>query len=87
MCKSQRDAYFNCQSPSVASSIMGSSIAKAREQKEAKQAQMQEQLQILEKMVDGHLDKKHHSIIAGERGDQEIHSGTVVAEFKQINIG
>lgn len=69
---------------------MGSSISALRE--EAKKAdrntrmEMEERLQILEKMVHGQLDKQQKHIIAGERGDQEIYSGTVVEEIKQVQI-
>ena len=69
---------------------MGTSISALREQ--AKKAdretrlEMEERLQILEKMVHGQLDKQQKHIIAGERGDQEIYSGTVVEEIKQVQI-
>ena len=69
---------------------MGQSVTTIR--KEAKYAadeekqQMEERMQILEKMVGSHLDKEHNLIINGERGDQEIHSGTVVERFKQVNL-
>ena len=35
-------------------------------------------------MVQSHLEMQKHHIISGERGNQEIHSGTVVEEFKQV---
>ena len=69
---------------------MGQSVSTIRD--EAKRAnedtrrKMEERLQILEKMVQGNLEKQQHHIIAGERGDQEIHSGTVVQAFKQVNV-
>ena len=69
---------------------MGQSVSYIRD--EAKRAnedtrrKMEERLQILEKMVQGNLEKQQHHIIAGERGDQEIHSGTVVQAFKQVNV-
>ena len=69
---------------------MGQSVSAIRD--EAKRAnedtrrKMEERLQILEKMVQGNLEKQQHHIIAGERGDQEIHSGTVVQAFKQVNV-
>lgn len=69
---------------------MGQKISQVRD--EAKKAdrevrlEMEERLQILEKMVHGQLANQHKHIIAGERGDQEIYSGTVVEEFKQVNI-
>ena len=69
---------------------MGSSVTKIRD--EAKKAneedrkRMEERLQILEKMVDGRLQVQEQQMLAGERNDQEIHSGTVVEMFKQVNI-
>ena len=42
---------------------------------------MEERTRILEKMDQSHLKKQKHHIILGERGNQEIHSGTVVEEF------
>ena len=57
-----------------------------REINEDTRRKMEERLHILEKMVLGHLDMQQHHIIAGERGDQQIHSGTVVQVFKQVNI-
>ena len=69
---------------------MGQSVAKIREEAEyadeQKKQQMEERLRILERMVKSHLDTQHKHIIAGERGDQEIYSGTVVEEFKQVNL-
>lgn len=69
---------------------MGQSVSKIRkeaeEANEADRQKMEERLQILEKMVQSHLEKQQHHVLAGERGDQEIHSGTVVEEFKQVNI-
>ena len=69
---------------------MGTAISKVRD--EAKKAdretrlEMEERLQIMEKMVNGQLDNQQKHIIAGERGNQEIYSGTVVEEFKLVNI-
>ena len=57
-----------------------------RETNEDTRRKMEERLHILEKMVLGHLDIQQYHIIAGERGDQQIHSGTVVQAFKQVNI-
>ncbi len=71
-------------------STMGNSIAAARTQAlaadQAEKAKMQEQLQILEKMLTSHLSKEMTDILAGERNDQEIHTGTVVQFHQQINI-
>ena len=47
---------------------------------------MEERTGILEKMVQSHLKKQKYHIISGERGNQEIHRGTVVEEFKQVNL-
>lgn len=47
---------------------------------------MQERLNVLEKMVENHLENAKASILNGERGDQEIHTGTVVQFSKQVNI-
>ena len=47
---------------------------------------MQERLNVLEKMVNFHLDNAKTQMLAGERGDQEIHTGTVVEFSKQVNI-
>ena len=46
----------------------------------------EQRLQILEKMVSGRLENQQSSIISGERGNQEIHSGTVVEVHRQVNI-
>ena len=69
---------------------MGQSIEKIR--KEAKynddidKREKEERLRVLEKMVKGHLSEEQTRIINGERGDQEIHSGTIVEEFKEVNL-
>lgn len=47
---------------------------------------MEEHLQILEKMVTSRLEIQQTQMLAGTRGDQEIHIGTVVQEYKQVNI-
>lgn len=71
-------------------SNMGAPISKlrkeAREANEQERQRMEERLQILEKMVTSRLQVQKSHIIAGERGDQEIHSGTIVQEFQQVNI-
>ena len=58
----------------------------ARELNDMEKRRMEERLQILEKMVNGRLQKQHSHILTGERGDQEIHSGTIVEACKQVNI-
>lgn len=69
---------------------MGKSVSKvrdeARELNDEQRRRMEERLQILEKMVNGRLQVQLQHVLAGERGDQEIHSGTVVEEMKQVNI-
>ena len=71
-------------------SNMGQSISSIRNEAEIADEQekqkMQERLQILEKMVDSHLDKELQHVVNGERGDQEIHAGTVVSHFKEVNV-
>ena len=47
---------------------------------------MQERLNVLEKMVNYHLDNARTEMLAGERNDQEIDTGTVVEFSKQVNI-
>ena len=58
----------------------------ARELNDMEKRRMEERLQILEKMVNSRLQKQHSHILTGERGDQEIHSGTIVEACKQVNI-
>ena len=69
---------------------MGNPVSKIREEartlNDIEKRRMQERLQILEKMVNGRLQKQHSHILTGERGDQEIHSGTIVEACKQVNI-
>ena len=69
---------------------MGNPISKIREEAkiadEKTKKEMEERLQILEKMVNGKLDKVKQDILVGEKNDQEIHAGTVVAKHTQINI-
>ena len=48
--------------------------------------QMEQQMDILEKMINFRLENEKTSIINGERNDQEIHSGTIVQLHRQINI-
>ena len=68
---------------------MGNPISKLRkelDQADAEKAKMQERLNVLEKMVNFHLDIAKNEMLAGERNDQEIHTGTVVEYQKQVNI-
>ena len=78
------------QSDHSPASTMGKSASKLRaeikEQNDETKRDLVERLQILEKMVDSRLQIQHQQILAGERGDQQIHSGTIVESFKQVNI-
>ena len=68
---------------------MGNPISSLREQvnqAEAEKVKQQERLNVLEKMVENHLESAKTSIVNGERGDQEIHTGTIVEFNKQVNI-
>ena len=68
---------------------MGNPISSLREQvdqAEEEKVKQQERLNVLEKMVENHLEGAKASILNGERGDQEIHTGTVVEFSKQVNI-
>ena len=72
---------------------MGQSAAKIREQtraseemQEEEKAKIEERLQILERMIKGRLNTVKENILAGERNDQEIHSGKVVEELQNITI-
>ena len=68
---------------------MGNPISSLREQvnqAEAEKVKQQERLNVLEKMVENHLESAKASIVNGERGDQEIHTGTIVEFNKQVNI-
>ena len=69
---------------------MGNPISKVREETEAAdertKQQMQERLNILDKMLHAHLENEMHRILNGERNDQQIHSGTVVELRKKAYI-
>ena len=68
---------------------MGSPLSTVREaikQTQADRVQAEERLQMLEKMIKGHLREAKTHILNGERGDQEIHSGTIVQEFTEVSI-
>ena len=69
---------------------MGNPVSKIRneikEDKLEKKHEMEQRLHILEKMVDSRLQNQMIQIIAGERGDEEIHAGTVVELHRQVNI-
>ena len=69
---------------------MGNPISTVRktlkEQNEDDRKDREQQLQILEKMIEGKLESARHQIIGGERGDLMIHGGTIVELHRQINI-
>ncbi|XP_019850877.1 PREDICTED: uncharacterized protein LOC109581305 [Amphimedon queenslandica] len=67
---------------------MGSTISAARDllKKDGEKAELEQQLEILEKMVNGRLDKEMDNILQGRKGNQEIQTGTIVAIHRQINI-
>ena len=69
---------------------MGNPISKLRkgivDTSPAENEKMQERLNMLEKVVNFHLDNAKTEMLAGERGNQEIDTGTVVEFNKQVNI-
>ena len=68
---------------------MGAAISAIRKQidhSDEDRKEMQQRLNILEKMIYYRLETAKTSMLNGERGDQEIHSGTVVEFRKQVNI-
>ena len=68
---------------------MGAAVSAIRNQldnSDEEDKAMQQRLNVLEKMVNYHLDTAKVSMLGGERGDQEIHTGTVVEFRKQVNI-
>ena len=69
---------------------MGNPISKVREEAtkadETEKMEMEQRMNILEKMIESKLQNETTKILAGEPNDQEIHTGTVVQLHKQINI-
>lgn len=65
---------------------LSKSIEELKHEEEDKKKQMEQQLDILSKMVKSKLEAAQHEMLIGEKGDQEIHAGTVVAKHKQTNI-
>ena len=63
-----------------------STVRKALDQSDEESKEMEQRLNMLEKMVNYHLDNAKTSMLSGERDDQEIHSGTVVEFTKQVNV-
>lgn len=70
-------------------SMLRKELDSSREQfaiSEEEKLKTQERLNVLEKMVNYHLDSAINSMLNGKRGDQQIHSGTVVECTKQMNV-
>ena len=68
---------------------MGNPISSLREQlnqEKKEEAQMQERLNVLEKMITFHLENAKNEMLHGDGGDEEIHAGTVVEFSRQISI-
>lgn len=69
---------------------MGMSVSKIRDEAtllddQGTKQRLEERLQIMERVVLSHLHVKQSHILA-ERDHQEIHSGIVLQEFKQVNV-
>jgi len=67
------------------STVRTTLAANLEHQKEEKQAK-EEQLHLLERMIQGRLEDEKNNILNGEKRDQEIDSGTIVALDQQIRI-
>ena len=67
---------------------MGQAISYVRENltDDDDKSKKEEQLRLLEKMVKGHMQAKKQEIINGERNDQEINVGYIVAYHEKVNI-
>lgn len=69
---------------------MGTSISKIRvDNKNAKTSrtlEVEERLNILERVVHGQLKQEHIKMVASGRNDQNIQTGMVVDVFQQVNI-
>jgi len=68
---------------------MGSPISKLREsisQSDDERTEKEERLNILEMMVKSRLENAKRLMLNGERGDQEIHTGTVVELNHQVSV-
>ena len=63
-----------------------SSLRKAVDQSDDEKQAMHERLNILERMVNQLLDNAKIDKLYGDRGNQEIQTGTVVEYSKQVNI-
>ena len=53
---------------------------------ESTKQEIEQRFQILEKLVHSKLETAKENMLVGQKYDQEIHSGTVVAKHEQINI-
>ena len=69
---------------------MGNPISKVRAEAKAAdektKLEMQQRLNILEKMLHGRLENEMSTLLNGERGDQEIHAGVIVELHKMAYI-
>ena len=69
---------------------MGQSISELRDQATKAQGverqEMEQRLQILEKMLDQRLETRKIHILSGEKNDQEIDTGTIVSLHKMVYI-
>ena len=69
---------------------MGNPVSKLKESAKNENAEQrierEQRLNILEKMLTYRLENAKASMIAGERGDQEIHCGVVVEYRQQIYV-
>ena len=68
---------------------MGNEISTARDAidlSSGEREKIEERLNILEKMINYHLENAKISMLNGERSDQQIHTGTVVEFSKQVSI-
>ena len=68
---------------------MGSTISTLREsidQSDHERTEKEERLNILETMVKSRLENAKRLMLNGERGDQEIHTGTVVELNHQVSV-
>ena len=69
---------------------MGNPISKIRDEVKAAddktKHEMEQRLQILEKMIDAPLQNVTNDILAGTKNDQKIYTGTIVDIHKQVNI-
>jgi len=67
-------------------STIRESIRKATHPSEAERMEKEERLNVLETMVKSRLENAKRLMLNGERGDQEIHTGTVVELTHQVSV-